>query len=105
MEEKPVQYEFHGVSEDGSVGLCISASCSYETNQRRKHFCEATLLNRAPQFSRRIRVFTHKKLKERLPPAPPKKLLALSHPCTIQYSLCNGCTLSLEFVFPTPNCT
>lgn len=54
-----VRFEFDGVSEDGTIGVCISASSSYKTGQMRKYFYEATLLNRVPQFTRRIMVFTY----------------------------------------------
>lgn len=54
----PVRFEFDGVSDDGSVGVLVSASSSYKTGQMRKYFMEATLLCRCPQFRRRIMVFT-----------------------------------------------
>ena len=54
---RPVSYKFDGVSDDGTVGVCISASMSYKTGQMRKFFLEATLLNRVQQFDRRIMVF------------------------------------------------
>lgn len=53
----PVRFEFDGVSADGTVGVCISASTSYKVGQMRKFFMEATLLNRVPQFARRVMVF------------------------------------------------
>ncbi len=56
-EGQPVSFEFDGVSEDGTVGVCISASTSYKTGQMRKFFRDATLLNRVQGFRRRIMVF------------------------------------------------
>ncbi|MCJ7543599.1 MAG: hypothetical protein MUP47_03370 [Phycisphaerae bacterium] len=56
--DRPIRFAFDGVSEDGSVGVCISASSSYKTGQMRKYFMEATLLCRCPRFRRRIMVFT-----------------------------------------------
>jgi len=53
----PVSFEFDGVSEDGTVGVCVSASTSYKVGQERKFFMEATLLNRVRQFRRRVMVF------------------------------------------------
>lgn len=53
----PVRFEFDGVSADGTVGVCVSASTSYKVGQMRKFFMEATLLNRVPQFGRRVMVF------------------------------------------------
>jgi hypothetical protein len=58
-----VPYEFDGVSPDGTVGVCISASSSYKTGQMRKFFMEATLLNRVPEFRRRIMVFTDDRMR------------------------------------------
>lgn len=55
--DRPVSFEFDGVAQDGTVGVCISASTSYKTGQMRKFFIEATLLNRVPYFRRRIMVF------------------------------------------------
>ena len=63
-EGRPVSFEFDGVSEDGTVGVCISASTSYKTGQMRKFFMEATLLNRVPQFKRRIMVFVEPQMWE-----------------------------------------
>ena len=57
-DNRPVRFAFDGVSKDGSIGVCISASCSYKTGQMRKYFMEASLLCRCPQFRRRIMVFT-----------------------------------------------
>jgi len=57
MGETPVRFEFDGVSADGTVAVCVSASTSYKVGQMRKFFMEATLLNRVPQFGRRIMVF------------------------------------------------
>ena len=54
---EPVHYEFDGVSEDGTIGVCVSASTSYKTGQMRKLFMDATLLNRCRRFRRRIMVF------------------------------------------------
>lgn len=59
-DNRPVPYNFDGVSEDGTVGVCISASTSYKTGQMRKFFLEATLLNRVRKFKRRIMVFIEK---------------------------------------------
>jgi hypothetical protein len=56
----PVHFAFDGVSQDGSVGVCISASTSYKTGQMRKLFLDATLLNRCPRFKRRVMVFVEK---------------------------------------------
>lgn len=53
-----VSFQFDGVSEDGTVGVCVSASSSYKTGQMRKFFIDATLLNRVPAFKRRVMVFT-----------------------------------------------
>jgi len=61
---RPVSFEFDGMSEDGTVGVCISASTSYKTGQMRKFFMEAALLNRAPQFQRRIMVFVEPQMWE-----------------------------------------
>lgn len=58
-EGRPVSFEFDGVSEDGTVGVFISASSSYKTGQMLKYFREATLLNRVSGFTRRIMVFTN----------------------------------------------
>lgn len=55
----PVFVQFNGVSDDGTVGVCISASSSYKAGQKYKYFMDATLLNRAPGFKRRIMVFTN----------------------------------------------
>jgi hypothetical protein len=55
-----VHFAFDGVSQDGSVGVCISASRSYKTGQMRKLFLDATLLNRCPRFKRRVMVFVEK---------------------------------------------
>ncbi|MHC4618998.1 MAG: hypothetical protein ACYTEQ_14740 [Planctomycetota bacterium] len=55
-----VHYAFDGVSEDGKIGVCVSASASYKTGQMRKLFMDATLLNRARRFRRRIMVFVEK---------------------------------------------
>ncbi|MBN2594503.1 MAG: hypothetical protein JXA81_13425 [Sedimentisphaerales bacterium] len=60
MDGSSVRFEFDGVSDDGTVGICISASSSYKVGQMRKFFMEATLLNRIPQFKRRIMVFVEK---------------------------------------------
>jgi len=60
IEGHPVQFAFDGVSDDGSVGVCISASSSYKVGQKRKFFMDATLLNRCSQFRRRIMVFTNR---------------------------------------------
>jgi len=57
---KPVHFAFDGVSPDGSIGVCVSASTSYKTGQMRKLFRDATLLNRCPHFRRRIMVFVEK---------------------------------------------
>lgn len=57
MDGSPVQFEFDGVSEDGMVGVCVSASTSYKIGQERKFFMEATLLNRVLRFKRRVMVF------------------------------------------------
>jgi len=57
---EPVHYEFDGVSEDGTIGVCVSASTSYKTGQMRKLFIDATLLNRCCRFKRRIMVFIEK---------------------------------------------
>jgi len=57
MDGSPVHFEFDGVSEDGTVGVCVSASTSYKVGQERKFFKEATLLNRVPGFKRRVMVF------------------------------------------------
>ena len=57
MDGIPVRFEFDGVSEDGTVGVCVSASTSYKVGQERKFFKEATLLNRVRQFERRVMVF------------------------------------------------
>lgn len=51
---QPVPFQFDGVSIDGTVGVCISASSSYKTGQMRKFFMDATLLNRVRSFDRRI---------------------------------------------------
>ncbi len=56
-EGNPIGFKFDGVSDDGKVGVCISASSSYKTGQMRKYFMEATLLNRVPEFDRRVMVF------------------------------------------------
>ena len=58
-EGRSVSYQFDGVSEDGEVGVCISASSSYKVGQMRKFFMEATLLNRVRRFKRRIMVFVN----------------------------------------------
>lgn len=63
-EGRPVSFKFDGVSEDGTVGVCISASTSYKTGQMRKFFMEATLLNRVPEFERRIMVFVEPQMWE-----------------------------------------
>jgi hypothetical protein len=55
-----VHYAFDGVSEDGKIGVCVSASTSYKTGQMRKLFMDATLLNRCHRFKRRIMVFVEK---------------------------------------------
>lgn len=54
---EPVHYAFDGISPSGEIGVCISASTSYKTGQMRKLFMDATLLNRASRFKRRIMVF------------------------------------------------
>jgi hypothetical protein len=54
---RPVSFAFDGVSDDGTVGVCVSASTSYKTGQMRKLFMEATLLNRVREFRRRVMVF------------------------------------------------
>ena len=54
----PVRFGFDGVSDDETIGVCISASSSYKTGQMRVYFMEATLLNRCRQFRRRIMAFT-----------------------------------------------
>ena len=56
-EGAPVSFQFDGVSEDRTVGVCVSASTSYKPGQMRKFFMEATLLNRVPSFRRRVMVF------------------------------------------------
>jgi len=56
-EGRPIPYKFDGVSDDGTVGVCISASMAYKTGQMRKFFLEATLVNRVRKFKRRIMVF------------------------------------------------
>jgi hypothetical protein len=61
---RDVRFEFDGVSPDGTVGVCISASTSYKTGQMRKFFMEATLLNRVSAFKRRIMVFTSRHMWE-----------------------------------------
>ena len=58
-EGRDVRFAFDGVSEDGTIGVCVSASSSYKVGQARKYFMEATLLNRCSQFKRRIMVFTN----------------------------------------------
>ncbi len=63
-DESPVPYRFDGVSEDGTVGVCVTASTSYKVGQMRKLFLEATLLNRARQFNRRIMVFVEEHMWE-----------------------------------------
>lgn len=55
-----VHYAFDGVSEDGKIGVCVSASTSYKTGQMRKLFMDATLLNRCHRFKRRIMIFVEK---------------------------------------------
>jgi hypothetical protein len=60
MDGSPVPFESDGVSDDGTVGVCISASTSYKVGQMRKSFMEATLLNRVVQFNRCIMVFVEK---------------------------------------------
>ena len=57
MDGNAVRFEFDGVSEDGTVGVCISASSSYKVGQMRKFFMDATLLNRVKRFKRRVMVF------------------------------------------------
>ena len=57
MDGSPVQFEFDGVSENGAVGVCVSASSSFKVGQERKLFMDATLLNRVHQFNRRLMVF------------------------------------------------
>lgn len=57
---EPVHYAFDGISPSGEIGVCISASTSYKTGQMRKLFMDATLLNRAPRFKRRIMVFVER---------------------------------------------
>lgn len=57
---KPVHFAFDGVSPDGTIGVCVSASTSYKTGQMRKLFIDATVLNRCPQFRRRVMVFVEK---------------------------------------------
>lgn len=61
-DNREVRFEFDGVSEDGRVGVCISASSSYKPGQMRKFFMEATLLNRVHQFNRRIMVFIDQRM-------------------------------------------
>ena len=56
---RPVRFAFDGVSNDGTIGVCISASCSYKTGQMRKYFMEASILCRCSQFRRRIMLFTN----------------------------------------------
>jgi len=57
---RPVHFAFDGVSRDGNIGVCVSASTAYKTGQMRKLFLDATLLNRCPRFRRRIMVFVEK---------------------------------------------
>jgi hypothetical protein len=57
---RPVNFEFDGVSPDGTTGVCVSASSSYKVGQMRKYFMEAAVLNRCRQFTRRIMVFTNR---------------------------------------------
>jgi len=57
---RPVHFAFDGVSLDGNIGVCVSASTSYKTGQMRKLFLDATLLNRCPRFRRRVMVFVEK---------------------------------------------
>jgi hypothetical protein len=59
-EGKPAYYGFNGVSEDGTVGVCISASSSWKIGQIRQFFLDATMLTRVKHFRRRIMVFTHR---------------------------------------------
>lgn len=60
MDGSSVHFKFDGVSEDGTIGVCVSASTSYKTGQKRKLFMDATLLNRCRRFKRRIMIFIEK---------------------------------------------
>jgi len=57
---RPVSFAFDGVSPDGTIGVCVSASSSYKVGQMRKYFMEAAVLNGCRQFARRIMVFTNR---------------------------------------------
>lgn len=57
LDGNPAYFEFDGVSQDGRIGVVISASLSYKSGQKLKYFMEATLLNRVPDFDRRVMLF------------------------------------------------
>jgi len=59
-----VSFEFDGVSADGGIAVCVSASSSYKTGQMRKFFMEATLLNQVPQFRQRAMVFISENIRK-----------------------------------------